>query len=343
MSFPVDDIERWMELGKLDANLDQILRIRPAAFKKSTDIATIAATREDWKPLYKAGADKALEEVDGRVEQDEIYIPRRDGGTSRALVYKPSGPTTTPRPLLVMIHGGGFCFGSPEMEGRTCIQAVNAYGCVALSLSYRLAPENKFPAASDDCWDTLVWIASNASKLGADPTKGFVLGGTSAGGNIAIVLSHLARETGLSPQLTGVYLNVPLVLAPEAVAPQDLHLYRSREQNALAPVLNKAFMDMYTEAYAADVGSHIWSPYNWPGPEPHKGLPPTYFQICGLDVLRDEGLMYERVLRTEYGIRTKVDVYPGLPHMFVPNFPEHPSSRKYPVDALKGLGWLFNA
>lgn len=136
------------------------MRSRPAAFNKSTDIATIAATRDSWKALYKANADKAVGEANGRVEKGEILIPRRDGGASRALVYKPSDPDTDPRPLLVLIHGGGFCFGSPEMEGRTCTAAVDRFGCVALSLSYRLAPENKFPTASEDCWDALVWVSS---------------------------------------------------------------------------------------------------------------------------------------------------------------------------------------
>lgn len=171
-----------------------------------------------------------------------------------------------------------------------------------------------------------------------------MLGGTSAGGNIAVVLSHLARDEGLSPPLTGVYLNVPLVLAPEVVPEKYLPLYKSRNQNATAPVLNKAFMDMYTEAYAPNVQSYIWSPINWPGgEESHAGLPRTYFQICGLDVLRDEGLIYERVLRKGYGIETRVDIYPGLPHMFVPNYPAHSSSKKYPQDTLSGLGWLLRA
>jgi len=176
-------------------------------------------------------------------------------------------------------------------------------------------------------------------------SKGFVLGGTSAGGNVTAVLSHLAREEKLSPPLTGLYLNVPLLLAPEAVRPEHQALYLSREQNAFAPVLNKAFMDMYTEAYAPDdvQVSHVWNPINWPGGngKAHAGLPPTYFQVCGLDPLRDEALIYERVLRCEYGIPTLVDLYPGLPHMFVPNFPGHPSSKKYPRDTISGIGWLL--
>jgi len=190
----------------------------------------------------------------------------------------------------------------------------------------------------------VVQISENSGKLGADASKGFVLGGTSAGGNIAIVLSHLARDEALSPLLTGLYLNVPLVLAPEAVPEKYLPLYKSREQNAYSPVLSKAFMDMYTEAYEADLQSYVWSPINWPGGEKaHAGLPRTYFQICGLDVLRDEGLIYERVLREDHGIETRVDVYPGLPHMFVPNYPSHSSSKKYPKDTLAGLGWLLRA
>ncbi|KAH6870990.1 Alpha/Beta hydrolase protein [Thelonectria olida] len=317
MAFPLDETAKWKELGGLDPELEQVWKS-----SAPTDIATIAATRDPWKALYKANADKAVEEANGRVEKGEILIPRRDGGTSRALVYKPSDPDTEPRPLLVLIHGGGFCFGSPEMEGGTCVSAVDRFGCVS-QLVLPFGSREQVSTASEDCWDALVWITKYASKLGADLSKGFVLGGTSAGGNIAIVLSHLARDEGMSPPLTGLYLNVPLVLAPEAV-PQG-HRVHEHEYRS----------------YAADVGSPIWSPFNWPGSKPHSGLPRTYFQICGLDVLRDEGLMYERVLRKDYGIPTKVDLYPGLPHMFVPNFPEHSATKKYPADTSRGIGWLF--
>ncbi|CAG9975616.1 unnamed protein product [Clonostachys byssicola] len=285
-------------------------------------------------------ADKALSVAGGHVKAREISIPMRDGRQSRALLYQPTKQAETPKPLIVLIHGGGFCYGSADMEAGNCIRAVEAYGCVALSLSYRLAPEAKFPAATDDCWDAFKWITKHAEELEADLSKGFILGGTSAGGNIASVLSHLALDEHVLPPLTGLYLNVPLLLAPEAVPEKWSELYKSRQQNSQSPVLNKAFMDMYTEAYAADVQSHVWSPFNWPGG--HQGLPATYFQVCGLDVLRDEALIYEKVLREECGTPTKVNLYPGLPHMFVPNFPTHSSSIKYPEDTTKGLGWLLS-
>jgi acetyl esterase/lipase len=130
------------------------------AFKKSPDTDAIVDTREAWYPKYKQVADTSLEASKGLVTCKEIQIPRRDGITQSALLYQPSDPAGSSRPLLVQIHGGGFCYGCPEMEGPTCIGAVQAYGCVAISLSYRLAPENKFPSATDDCWDAFQWVRS---------------------------------------------------------------------------------------------------------------------------------------------------------------------------------------
>ncbi|KAE9582263.1 hypothetical protein CGMCC3_g1416 [Colletotrichum fructicola] len=339
MSVNIDEPSSWLRLGIMDPILKDIMDDSLAAFKKETRIDRIVATRDVWAPLYKKVADGSLKEHMDMVTCEELQLPRRDGGTSRTLLYKPSHATSS-KPLLILIHGGGFCYGSPEMEGPNCVRAVAAYGCVALSLSYRLAPEHKFPTASNDCWDAVKWVLENSAQVGVDLGLGFVLGGTSAGGNIAVVISHTMHDHGSAPKLSGLWLNVPLLLAPEAVPLRHRSHYGSRDQNALAPILNKAFMDMYTEAYAPDdIQSHIWSPLNWP--TGHEGQPPTYFQICGLDILRDEALIYERILRTEHGIPTRVDVYPGLPHMFASNFQTHPSSKKYATDSTLGIGWLL--
>ncbi|TPX07940.1 uncharacterized protein E0L32_010395 [Thyridium curvatum] len=341
------DPATWLELGQPDPILEEIAQgAGKPQLEKRPDISSVVATRAAWAPVFKDFAEAAVARSNGSVTSTDIDIPRRDGGSCRALLYKPEDGKDGGRPLVVFIHGGGFVYGLPEMEAGLAVAAVQEYQCVALCLSYRLAPEHKFPTATDDCWDALKWITQNAARLGVDLSKGFVLGGTSAGGSIVTALSHLARDEKVYPPLTGLYLNVPLLLAPEAVRPEQQPLYRSREQNAYAPVLNKAFMDMYTAACDPDdlQNSYLWSPFNWPGGpgKAHAGLPPTYFQICGLDPLRDEALIYERVLRTEYKTPTRVDIYPGLPHMFVPNFPTHPSSKKYPKDALRGIGWLLN-
>lgn len=135
------------------------------SFKKTADISTVVSTRDAWMPLYKAAANKVLEGTNGHVQNQEFKVPMRDGTFARTLLYKPMDENNkqdtkqSKRPLLVLIHGGGFCYGSPEMEGPNCIRAVQKYGCVALSVSYRLAPEHKFPIATDDCWDALKWVS----------------------------------------------------------------------------------------------------------------------------------------------------------------------------------------
>jgi acetyl esterase/lipase len=93
-----------------------------------------------------------------------------------------------------------------------------------------------------------------------------------------------------------------------------------------------------TEHYKPDATSQLRSPILF---QSHKDLPPTYFQICGMDPLRDEGLIYEQVLREENGIKTKVDLYPGLPHAFWSFWPEASFSKKLQDDNVKGIKWLL--
>ncbi len=75
--------------------------------------------------------------------------------------------------------------------------------------------------------------------------------------------------------------------------------------------------------------------------ESHQNLPPTYFQICGTDPLRDEAFIYEEILREENGVKTKVDIYPGLPHGFWSYFPEAGFSKKLQEDCVGGMKWLL--
>ena len=208
-----------------------------------------------------------------------------------------------------------------------------------INAAYQLGPEHPFPAAPKCAWDTLKWAAANAKSFGADPSLGFVVGGTSSGGTLTAVLTHLARDEKLLPPLTGQYLAIPLLLAPAVVPEKYKKFYHSYEQNKNAPVLPQAALDMFTKAYQPDEHDPLYVPLNHP--KGHADLPPAYFQVCGLDPLRDDALIYEMVLREEYGIETKLDIYPGLPHGFWTFFPKLKSADKFRGDMVECMGWLL--
>jgi acetyl esterase/lipase len=286
-----------------------------------------------------ADAMKELGDPPPQIKQTELQYPAEDGTKIRAKLYQPTNPPSDGSPLIVMYHGGGFCIGAPEGEEQTCRNYVQAFGAVCISASYRLAPEFKFPHAPKDSWDCLKWAAANAKSWGADPSKGFVIGGTSAGGNITAVLSHLARDEKLSPPLTGQYLAIPTVLADTRVPEKYKPYFLSYEQNRNAPVLPVAAIDMFMNGYQPNVDDSVYyGVFNHP--KGHKDLPPAFFQVDGMDPLRDEAIIYEKVLREECGVKTK-NLYPGLPHGHWGFFPFLKSSEKFRKEQVEGLGWLL--
>lgn len=115
----------------------------------------------------------------------------------------------------------------------------------------------------------------------------------------------------------------------------------SREQLPNAPILSAAAMKLFTDSFipVQERGDPLFSPLLWK--TGHKGLPPQFFQICGSDPLRDEALVYERGLRENDGVKTKVEVYPGYPHGFWSIFTTLKASQKFVDDSIHGLKWLL--
>jgi acetyl esterase/lipase len=126
---------------------------------------------------------------------------------------------------------------------------------------------------------------------------------------------------------------------PEDVPEKYKPLYKSRAQLSQGMSLTTNAIDMFELAVQPDHSSALWNPLLWP--TGHANLPPTFFQICGADMLRDEVLIYERELRRVHGIKTKVEIYQGLPHVFWYDFPDHSRSKSFARDAADGLGWLL--
>ena len=201
-----------------------------------------------------------------------------------------------------------------------------------------LAPEHKFPTGIHDCHDALLWAIENSSTLNATPTRGLLVGGASAGGNIAAVLALLARDTALNPPITGQYLCVPALLPHTNVPPHLLNLYQSRSNNTSDPVLKDMAPGFIESIYGPDEKSPLWDPFNHP--DGHVGVARAFFQVGGLDPLRDEAVLYDRKLR-ESGVLTRFELYKGFGHMFWTNYPELEASKEFSKDTLEGVRWLL--
>jgi acetyl esterase/lipase len=170
------------------------------------------------------------------IEENDHDIPTRDGASIVVRTYHRKG--RKPGPVLVMLHGGGWVLGDLENEALLCRTWAHEFDGVAVNVDYRLAPEFQFPIPVFDCYDAVTWVAANSVIHGGDLSKSFIIGGVSAGANMATTITHLARDDKMNPALTGCWLSTPSLLAPTVVPERYTKDYLSREQNKDAPILN---------------------------------------------------------------------------------------------------------
>ena len=220
-------------------------------------------------------------------------------------LYKPEGADATP-PLVVYFHGGGWVIGSIEAYDPTCRALASASGCAVASVEYRLAPESAFPAAPEDCYAATRWLAENAADLGVDGER-LAVAGDSAGGNLAAVVSLMARDRG-GPKISYQVL----IYAAVDVGGE----YPSRTENAEGYFLTARGMRWFYGHYIQDesrAGDPLASPLL---ADDHSGLPPAMIVTAGYDPLRDEGEAYAEKLR-EAGVEAKVSRHDDMIHGFV--------------------------
>lgn len=139
----------------------------------------------------------AIDELDHVKVDDEVITLRR---------YRQSALLGSLPPALLYMHGGGFVTGGLETDDYMCREIARQLPVVVLSVKYRLAPEHPFPIGFEDCFKVVEWITSKAGSEGlqVDLSKGYVLGGTSAGGNFTASLAHAMLERDVKPQPTGL-------------------------------------------------------------------------------------------------------------------------------------------
>jgi acetyl esterase len=227
------------------------------------------------------------------------------GGPIALRIYKPSNETNLP--VVVFFHGSGFILCSLDTHDLICRQLCKASGAIIVSVDYRLAPEHKFPAASDDCLAATHWVGEHAKEFGGDPSR-IALAGDSAGGNLAAVTALRVRDQG-GPVLRGQLLVYPVTDHPSVPKPS----YKEcGEGLGLTDVSMRWFWDLYladksdlTHAYASPLRA-----------ESLHGLPPAYIITAQYDVLRDEGELYGKRL-SEAGVETRVERFSDMNHGFI--------------------------
>jgi acetyl esterase len=265
----------------------------------ATNTLSVEAARAQYEARIAIMAPPAAV---ARVAERDMPGP---GGTLRLRLYTPHG--AGPFPLLVFFHGSGFVLCSLDTHDGICRNLCAGAGCVVASVDYRLAPEHRFPAAPDDCLAATRWCADHAAEIGADADR-IIVGGDSAGGNLAAVTALRVRDEG-GPRLAGQLLLYPVT---------DWHSpgWPSYAENAEGYGLTRATMEWFWGHYLADPAREALHPHAAPLRAPDLSrLPPALVTTAEYDPLRDEGEAYAEALRAA-GVTVAATRWLGMNHGF---------------------------
>ncbi|MEU6560300.1 alpha/beta hydrolase [Nocardia nova] len=234
--------------------------------------------------------------VDSTVESaNGVDIPVR--------VYTPHG-ASGPLPVIMFCHGGGFVICSVDSHDQFCREMANSTAAVVVSVEYRRAPEHRFPAAAEDAYAVLCWIAATAEDFGGDPAR-IAVAGDSAGGNLAAVAALMARDRS-GPAVAAQVLMYPML--------DPTRSSESYRDNAQGYFVTDDHLRWYWAQYLGEGDGA--DPYAAPLLADPSDLPPAHIATAEFDPLRDEGEAYGRRLATA-GVPVEVHRYDGMFHGFM--------------------------
>ena len=288
------------------AQMKAVLDELAALGAKPLNTLTVAQARAQATPadavkslLTKQGRSTAPEAV-GKVENRTFPGP---GGALPIRIYTPTG--TGPFPVVLYIHGGGWVIANIDTYDASARALTNAAGAIVVSTEYRLAPENKFPAAHDDTYAAYQWVLANAASIGGVASKVAIVG-ESAGGNMAASITLRARDAGIRKPVHQVL-----------VYPVTNYAFGtpSQVQNRDAAPLNTPSLSWFYDKYfstPADGANPLFSVLR---ATDLAGLPPATVITADIDPLRSEGRAYAERLR-DAGVPVDYVNYAGVTHEF---------------------------
>ncbi|KFA64294.1 hypothetical protein S40285_06055 [Stachybotrys chlorohalonatus IBT 40285] len=231
----------------------------------------------------------------------------------------PGEPPASGWPIFLWYHGGGWVLGNIDSENSLCTNICTRANCVVITTDYRLAPENPFPAAVHDAWEAVLWVVTGAAEAQLDSTLDLAklsVGGSSAGGNLAAIMTQKAlghKEFDSQPGFCYQVLVVPVTDNTATV--ESSKTYKSHEYTAALPVEKMLWYRRHYLPNEADWKSPEASPL-LASSEVFAKLPPAFVIVAGLDVLRWEGEEYARRMNMG-GAKAEVHVVEGVPHPFI--------------------------
>src|ERR1700722_2575970 len=238
---------------------------------------------------------------------------------------------TSPAPAVYWIHGGGFVLGEVDGDLEAPAHIAAALGAVAVSVEYRLAPEHPYPAAAEDCYAGLTWMAEHAGELGIDASR-IAIAGVSAGGGLAAAVALMARDRG-GPALCLQVLDIPDL--DDRLNTASMLAYTD------TPCWNYPCAVLSWQAYLGPDRRGSTSPYAAPARARNlTGLPPAYVMTCEFDPLRDEGVQYALRL-IQAGVATELHHYPGTFHGSCAAAPDAAVSRRMVAERTAALARAY--
>ncbi|OQU99302.1 hypothetical protein CLAIMM_04950 [Cladophialophora immunda] len=276
--------------------------------------------------------------------EEDRSVVARDGHSVTIRIYRPKSHPG-PRPVMVYAHSGGWCMGGLDTEEFLCRLLSMMLGIIIVSVAYRLAPEWSYPTGVYDVYDVIKWLSVNAKTIGGDLSRGFLTGGASGGGNLTCMATIMARDDKLDPPLTGhlfICTGFPhdytdrkgtkVVLFPEQL------LHGSWERYKNGPVATREMNDLYGKISNFDAHDPYVTPLTRTD---YSGLGPVFYQVAEMDIWRDSALFYCNKIK-EAGGQVKVEIYPGVPHLWWSMYPQLSINRKWIQNLMKGVEWLLS-